>query len=50
MVDHITPICAGGTDEDSNLQSMCRYCHARKTSRENPVRRDRERQSGYEHS
>lgn len=30
-VDHITPKRQGGTDDESNLQSLCRSCHARKT-------------------
>lgn len=34
-VDHIKPLCEGGTDEDSNLQYLCRKpCHERKTLRE----------------
>ena len=31
-VDHIVPRAAGGTDEWSNLQSLCAKCHARKTA------------------
>lgn len=34
-VDHKIPKRSGGTDERSNLQSICRSCHARKTKREN---------------
>lgn len=30
-VDHITPKAAGGSDDMSNLQSLCRKCHDRKT-------------------
>jgi len=30
-VDHIVPLVAGGTNEMSNLQTLCRRCHARKT-------------------
>lgn len=33
-VDHITPKAHGGTDADSNLQSLCWSCHARKTARD----------------
>ncbi|WP_280454124.1 HNH endonuclease [Nocardia brasiliensis] len=33
-VDHITPISAGGTDEDSNLCVLCRSCHQAKTQAE----------------
>ena len=30
-VDHITPMRAGGTHKHTNLQSLCRPHHARKT-------------------
>jgi len=36
-VDHITPVSRGGTDDDSNLQSLCAgkgLCHEQKTLRE----------------
>lgn len=34
-VDHKVPLSKGGTDEDSNLQYLCRKpCHERKTLRE----------------
>lgn len=33
-VDHIKPKAQGGTDDDSNLQSLCWSCHARKTARD----------------
>ncbi|WP_272575920.1 HNH endonuclease, partial [Providencia sp. PROV273] len=33
-VDHIKPKAHGGTDDDSNLQSLCWPCHKRKTARE----------------
>lgn len=33
-VDHIIPKAHGGTDDDSNLQSLCWPCHKRKTATE----------------
>ena len=33
-VDHITPKAQGGTDDMSNLQSLCNECHAVKTASE----------------
>ena len=33
-VDHIIPLKNGGTNEWSNLQSLCHECHSRKTARE----------------
>lgn len=33
-VDHILPLRAGGTNEDSNLQPLCKSCHSRKTAAE----------------
>lgn len=33
-VDHIVPLEDGGTDDDTNLQTLCRSCHGRKTRRE----------------
>lgn len=33
-VDHITPKAHGGTDDPSNLQSICLPCHGAKTARE----------------
>jgi len=33
-VDHITPKAHGGTDDDSNLESLCWPCHRRKTATE----------------
>ena len=34
FVDHIIPKAEGGTDDESNLQSLCKPCHAAKTDRE----------------
>jgi len=35
LVDHIVPIKQGGAERDpANLQSLCRCCHADKTSAE----------------
>ena len=33
-VDHIVPKALGGTDDESNLQSICRACHKAKTQAE----------------
>lgn len=33
-VDHIVSKAKGGTDAQSNLQTLCRRCHATKTGRE----------------
>ncbi|WP_082745449.1 MULTISPECIES: HNH endonuclease signature motif containing protein [Alphaproteobacteria] len=33
-VDHIVPKHRGGTDDESNLQSLCDPCHKAKTARE----------------
>lgn len=34
QVDHIIPKAHGGTDDHSNLQSICTACHKVKTARE----------------
>jgi 5-methylcytosine-specific restriction protein A len=34
QVDHITPLSAGGSDEDSNKELLCRPCHDAKSLRE----------------
>lgn len=34
QVDHILPLREGGTDERTNLQSLCHKCHSRKTAKE----------------
>ena len=33
-VDHIVPLREGGTNEESNLQSLCKPCHSSKTNAE----------------
>lgn len=33
-VDHIKAKAEGGSDEDSNLQTLCESCHSRKTVRQ----------------
>ena len=33
LVDHVRPLSMGGDDRVSNLQSLCRQCHAKKTKR-----------------
>jgi len=33
-VDHIVPKSLGGTDDDDNLQPLCKACHSRKTAQE----------------
>jgi len=33
-VDHIVPLEDGGSDQDENLQTLCRSCHGRKTRAE----------------
>jgi 5-methylcytosine-specific restriction protein A len=34
QVDHIIPVSRGGSELDSNLQSVCASCHRRKSQRE----------------
>lgn len=36
--DHIVPKHRGGTDDYSNLQSLCKSCHANKTAQEQGFR------------
>ena len=31
-VDHITPLQAGGTHAEENLQALCKSCHSKKTA------------------
>ncbi|NDD65826.1 MAG: HNH endonuclease, partial [Acidobacteria bacterium] len=33
-VDHIKPLCQGGSNDLSNLQALCKQCHAHKTQLE----------------
>ena len=40
-VDHILPKRLGGDDSDTNLQSLCKPCHSRKTMREIKITREK---------
>ena len=33
-VDHVIPLARGGTNDETNLQSLCNRCHSVKTSTE----------------
>ena len=45
QLDHITPLCEGGTDERANLQALCACCHALKSAAEARKRaRERKRE------
>ena len=33
-VDHVVPLREGGLDEESNMQCLCRPCHAKKSEQE----------------
>jgi 5-methylcytosine-specific restriction protein A len=39
FVDHIIPKAEGGTDDDGNLETLCRPCHTAKTDKEKNRRR-----------
>lgn len=39
-VDHVIPLEEFGTDDDSNLQTLCSSCHGRKT-------RDEQKRGGF---
>ena len=39
-VDHIKPLCEGGTNDLDNLQALCRECHESKTELEELARGD----------
>lgn len=45
-VDHIKPKHLGGTDEPSNLQSLCAACHKKKTASESRAARSTVRGAG----
>ena len=30
-IDHIVPVASGGTNDEDNLQNICRICHVEKT-------------------
>lgn len=38
-LDHVVPLWAGGTDDERNLQGLCRACHAEKSADEAAQRR-----------
>ena len=41
-VDHVMPLCKGGTDDPQNLSSLCAECHRTKTNQDlgyRPARR-----------
>lgn len=46
-VDHITPLSAGGTHAESNLQTLCHSCHGRKTAAEKRQRGGGGKKSGF---
>lgn len=37
-VDHIVPLSAGGADDESNFQALCKTCHSVKTGRQDRKR------------
>jgi hypothetical protein len=37
-VDHKEPLCDGGSNDEQNLQALCKDCHARKTFLEQMLR------------
>jgi 5-methylcytosine-specific restriction protein A len=39
QVDHVVPKHRGGTDDETNLVSLCRRCHDAKTGREGRLAR-----------
>ena len=36
-IDHIEPLCLGGTDDPENLQVICKTCNNKKSRLENEV-------------
>jgi 5-methylcytosine-specific restriction protein A len=47
-VDHIVPLHSGGTHDRSNLQPLCRPCHAEKTAAEAGSRARGDAWGGYQ--
>ncbi len=45
-VDHIVPKAEGGTDDDDNLEAICKSCHKLKTQEESKRGRVRVRTRG----
>ncbi|WP_395407957.1 HNH endonuclease [Pseudoduganella sp. UC29_106] len=45
-VDHIIPLWKGGADDETNLQSLCKPCHATKTAAEASERAGRDTDPG----
>lgn len=39
QVDHIIPKARGGTDDPTNLQAICGWCHKKKTANEGRYRK-----------
>lgn len=37
--DHIVPLAEGGDESEQNAQSLCRWCHARKSAAERRARK-----------
>jgi 5-methylcytosine-specific restriction endonuclease McrA len=42
-IDHITPLCSGGSNDRSNLQALCAPCHTGKSAAETTARPRRAR-------
>ncbi|NHZ93534.1 hypothetical protein F2P45_31710 [Massilia sp. CCM 8733] len=38
LVDHIKPLCEGGSDDDTNKQLLCAPCHDAKSAQEAAAR------------
>ena len=47
QVDHIVPRAKGGTDDLSNLQSICEPCHKLKTIQDNGRKQRLTRDDGW---
>lgn len=43
QVDHIIPLCKGGTDERDNLQGVCDHCHDIKTAQDLDIKSPRQK-------